>query len=217
MAERTTLKDAVRQAVFRSLLANGYDGTSFQVVSDAVGKTRAHVQYHFPKKTAFATEFLGEVMGIIDVFLRARGLNMREDPLAYLHVMAQVFYHFLLGNEACRRFTAEFLSSREITAEVLAMETDWVFGEGDFDEFTAQDVVVATGGVYELLYQELNAGIVPNANRAARRTTIGCFVLKPDKIPAVAALCDELQMTDAELSGAVRFIFDELDLAEFAA
>lgn len=217
MAEKTTLKDAVRQAAYRSLLANGYQATSFQVVGDAVGKTRAHVQYHFPKKTAFATSFLGEVMEAIDVLLRARGLSLNEDPLAYLYVMAQVFYHFLLDSEPCRRFTAEFLSSREITAEVLSMETGWVFAAGDFEEFSAQDIVVATGGVYELLYQELNAGIVPNANRAARRTTIGCYVLRPEKIASVAARCDELQMPEDDLARAVRFIFEELGLEEFAS
>lgn len=155
----------IHDAACRLLARKGYEGTSYRDVAEESGFDRGHVQYYFPNKKLFATQFYRRMLELSAEFLGTQGTTLDiERPIVFSHKVGQIDYAFLQMNEQMRRLTGEMLEYRSIGQMLIGIETEWMAqhafslvdhreaGDG-FDEF-----VFWNGGVFECLHAAASAG-----------------------------------------------------------
>lgn len=154
---------SIADASWRLFGEKGYDATSYGDVSAASGVNRATVQHYFPRKEMMASINLER--------LRSCAVAVAEDaaapdapPFARLYVLGQVYLASLMSCEAARTFLCDVLDRRLLTDETISADFNWSieyvlgrsFAEGD--EAVRDDMVVAMGGLYELMFRCVREG-----------------------------------------------------------
>lgn len=157
------LQSSLEQALYESLCSNGLDGTSYQLLADRVGISRALVQHYYPKKIDFAMGFLKRVMAaaceILGIESYAKG-----DPIGYLDTYRAscLYYSYLLDEDGARPLLFSILKDRELTDELMHQHYEWglQFTNPSLPsyELRSQDLIEAWGGFYELMYFSIKQG-----------------------------------------------------------
>lgn len=147
----------IEAAAFRLFREVGYRLTSYSKIAEESGLGRPLVQYYFPKKEDLATGFILRVLEEITTLVK-----QPDDisNLGYITRVGQVYYSFLLADEAMRRLTLDLLSSRQMTSRVIEANTmytvPFVVEGGADDERMVEASIKAVGGVYELMFRSLD-------------------------------------------------------------
>lgn len=165
-------KQEIADTACRCLLLYGYHATSYQLIAAQSGHSKSLVQYHFAKKELFISVFFKKLTVLIEDCLYALRPEF-SSPFAASYCMGQVYFSFLILNEQLRRFTAEVISSREFTEELLLFNEDWCRSffnvPPELAEQMTDTVTMAVGGSYELLYRSLKYHREVDACRIAQQ------------------------------------------------
>lgn len=136
----------------------GYTDTSYADVARASGINRATVQHYFPKKELMASQNLVRLRGCA-VERAGKEFPDAQEPFARLYLLGQIYIAALMSCAASRRFISGVLENRLLTDETINSDFEWSL-EYVFDaamreagEGLRQDIVVAMGGLYELMFQ----------------------------------------------------------------
>jgi AcrR family transcriptional regulator len=188
-----TTRELVRRAAYASFVEVGYTRTTYQRIADRIGRDRALVQYHVPKKERLAVEFLGTLLERAESSLLDHDLVPDREPVAYRFVLAQLYFATLSANQL-RGFTADILEIRTIVEELVDYDVAWnvAFVEPTPDErqTVVDDTVMGIGGAYELLYRRLREGRATEPTDLARRTLQIGLPQEHRNDPSVPALLD---------------------------
>lgn len=151
------LRESLEGVLRRSLVARGLNATSYQLVAEEAGISRALVQYYYPRKMDFAINFLekatlsaAEILGIDAYAENAR--------LSYLDAyrIGCLYYGFLLDEEGGQLLLFDILKDRELADELMYLHYAWGLVNIDptrpAHESRSQDVIQTWGGFYELMY-----------------------------------------------------------------
>lgn len=140
----------------------GYKLTSYTMIAEEGGVGRPLVQYYFPKKDDIATSFILRILDSIADLVDAAGKSS-ELPQGRLAQLGQVYYAFLLSDEAMRRLALDLLSSRHVTGRVIEANAAYTIPllnpSADDSTRFVEASVKATGGVYELMFRGLERGL----------------------------------------------------------
>ena len=151
-------RNEIRKAAFLLFRKIGYKTTSYSMIAEESKQGRPLVQYYYPKKEEIALEFLVEAMQTILSQLESD--RQADAMVATLH-FGQLYYTFLLYDEDMQRFTSEVLESRSVTSRLVQLNAKWSLpesGTAEDEERITSASIRATGGVYELLYLQLQDG-----------------------------------------------------------
>ena len=163
----------IRKAAFRLFRTVGYKSTSYSMIAEESGQGRPLVQYYYPKKEQFALEFILEALQIINDLLTGSDCDS-TDPAVHTTRLGQIYYGFLLYDDAMRTFTKELLAKRDISSQIVSINAEESL-PGIVDEPDAERMknasIQATGGVYELLYLSLLAGVVMSPGECSVKNT----------------------------------------------
>ena len=158
--ENLALKRQLEDALRAHLSDAGLDATSYQVVADELGISRALVQHYYPRKMDFAAYFLetllvniANILGI-DSYAKGARLATRD---AYL--MGCLYYEYLLDPDGGRRLLFDILKNRELADELMYHHYQWGLANVDpsrprFEE-RSQEVIKVWGGFYDLMYHSI--------------------------------------------------------------
>jgi AcrR family transcriptional regulator len=154
---------AIVSTAFGLMLTEGYRKTTYERIAAESGQEPSLLTYYFPTKGDLAVELVCEVMRRITAELEEAGL-FGEEPEVRVMQADQVYYAFLLHDEASRRFTHEILTDRSITGRIVstdAKETIPLYAENstEADEEAVREAgIKATGGLYEVLRLRIEEG-----------------------------------------------------------
>lgn len=149
----------VRRASFRLFMEQGYTKTTYRSIAEACGRERSTVQSLFPEKSLLATDLLNRLVYGCQKFSEENGLAS-DNPISSLKVIGRLYFGFLLSS-VMRRFTVDVAADRSITSSSLLFNEDWVREflsiEGADLDRCMNSFVLAMGGGYEIVYQDLKA------------------------------------------------------------
>jgi AcrR family transcriptional regulator len=154
-------REAIAAEAWRLFFELGYEETTYQAVADRCGVTRALVQHYFPAKIDFAVGLFRDILNKLALALDGFPYEHRFQNLL---LIGESFFGYLLKNTNSRRLTVDILSSRTLTAKVLAFNIEWAEGfikiapSPQYVETFSDNVTSAMGGFYELLFQKLSQG-----------------------------------------------------------
>lgn len=153
-------RNDIRKTAFLLFRKLGYKATSYSMIAEESGQGRPLVQYYYPKKEEIAIEFIEEALKTIIQTVQFDSALSDTPELQTLHT-GQLYYSFLLWDEDMRRFTKEVLENRAISSHLVEVNADrslpHLVTEQDVEPVRAISIK-ATGGVYELLYLQLQKG-----------------------------------------------------------
>ena len=207
----TARRNLMLDAAFKLFKEKGYEHTTYQDISDAMGTTRTIVQSYFPKKTRFTEEIYNEILRLS--YRSVVDLGIGDDsPNKTLSMTCQVFFSYLLNGAPMQRFTKTTLSVREGTAKNIVTEIPWIvdFCKGYFedDDLLGIGYLMALGGAYEVIYRNLCNGI-PTDTMLLTNFAVSTFI-------TIAGTPDEdkvkllMRIPDEQLVACCRYIDDNL-------
>lgn len=160
---------SIRAATWRLFLERGIEATSYTDISRASGISRPLVQRYFPKKELLVKECVAAIRTAA-VRTCDEALDMPDDPLTRLYLLGQVNVAEYFHSEGIRRIMLDVFSSRLLTQQTIDDGFLWTVAEilPDRPELARTDepdeLIMATGGLYELLYVYLAKGATPDCS-----------------------------------------------------
>lgn len=155
-------KKSIEHAAFKAFVDKGFNATSYTDIAKASGQTRSLVQYYFPKKEDLIVSFLTEALEYIGEF-SSSVFDEDKTPFEKVFAGGQIYYSLLLANENMKRFTFDMISSRYAINKVIQINGQWSFAQMGIPEDKVEQYqkvhIFSSGGMYELLYSELEKGI----------------------------------------------------------
>ncbi len=154
------LRNDLETALYRSLVTRGLDATSYQLVADEAGISRALVQHYYPRKMDFAVEYLN---GLLSTIADMLGIAEYGAPsrLSYLdaHRIGCLYYGYLLSKDGARLLLYDMLKDRNLADELMRGHYEWGLENLDPSrpkfESRSQRVIEVWGGFYELMYYSI--------------------------------------------------------------
>ena len=152
----------IKQAAYDQLLTVGFENTTYRSIADACGVARTAVQNYYPSKTALALSFFEDLLTAIRNSVNKNNLH-QDSEFDTMFCIGQSFFMLLMSGRGARKLLLDLTSSRDITSDVLNFEYAWGVeflspGRTVTNEQFMDDILVAMGGYYELLYNYLKDG-----------------------------------------------------------
>lgn len=147
----------ILDASWRLFGEKGYANTSYADISRESGINRATVQHYFPKKEFIASGNLVRLRSCAVEKMMSEYPDVTE-PFARLFVLGQIYLAALMSSESSRCFMCGILENRLLTSGTIDSDFAWslefILGTTmqAANPSLAQDIVVAMGGLYELMY-----------------------------------------------------------------
>lgn len=202
-ARNQQTEQAIRSAAWRLFFDRGFAATSYTDLAEASGVSRSLVQRYVPKKELLVGWCVAEIRrAATEVCDEA--YPQRLGPLERLYLRGQASIAAYFACEGIGRLMLDVLSSRELTQQTIVEGFRWTVEHTlpdrpelhDIDE--PDEIVMATGGLYELVYVYLLKGRTPDV-AAVTLPSVQTFgrvfgVPKPaEGLEAYAIAPDELQ------------------------
>lgn len=144
-------------------LEKGYNGTTYSDIAAACGVSKISVQNNFPLKSMLAAANL-ERLRFCAAKVEHDEFPAVEDSFTKLYLLGQIYIAALLSREGTRMFFKDILESRLLTEETISNDFRWsleyAFGTMEAakpSDRLRDDLIVAMGGLYELIYFGLAA------------------------------------------------------------
>ena len=202
-ARNQQTEQAIRSAAWRLFFDRGFAATSYTDLAEASGVSRSLVQRYVPKKELLVGWCVAEIRrAAVEVCDEA--FPQRLGPLERLYLRGQASVATYFACEGIGRLMLDVLSSRELTQQTIAEGFRWTVSHTLPDRIDLQEadepdeIVMATGGLYELVYAYLLRDRTPDiasVTLPSVRTFGGVFgVSEPTEgLEAYAIAPDELK------------------------
>jgi len=163
-------EQAIRSAALRLFLQKGYAATSYTDLAEQSGVARTLVQRYYPKKDLLA---IGCVVAVREAAVRAcdEAFPVEAHPLVRLYLRGQVNVATYSACDGIRKLMTDVLRDRDLTRKAIAEGFEWTMSEAlhnatwtTGDELP-DEMLMAMGGLYEVVYAYLTRGEVPPVAR----------------------------------------------------
>lgn len=154
------LREKLELVIQDCLEKRGLDETSYQLVSERAGISRALVQHYYPSKFDFAVSYLNKLLDtiaeVLDIVEYSDHSKITYDEAA---MMGCLYYGYLLSRDGGRLLLFDILKNRELADELMRGHYEWCLrwldtSLSDF-EHRPQSIIENMGGFYELMYNSI--------------------------------------------------------------
>lgn len=157
--------EAIVRAAKALFVAKGYNATSYSDLARESGVNRATVQDYFPKKRLLAVSQMQELREV-STAIAAQEFPQHASSFAQHYLLGQIYLSALLSCEESRRLLCDILQDRSLMEDEIESDLFWsadFVSTGQLDhaperEENFQDMVMAMGGLYELMYYSVQTG-----------------------------------------------------------
>ncbi len=168
---------AIQAAAWRLFRQKGCEAASYTELAQASGVSRPLVQRYYPRKSLLVDACLVSVRDASAEVCDA-AYPARVHPLARLYLRGQVNIAAYFADVGTRRFMTDVFASRELTRQTIVDGFMWTVeqtlpeGAAARTQDEPDEVLMATGGLYELVYAYLLADRMPDVPRATMPSVI---------------------------------------------
>lgn len=163
----TETERAIRVATWQLFLEKGVEATSYTDISLCSGIARPLVQRYFPKKELLVQDCVAAIRDSASDICDATFPD-KTDPLVRLYLLGQINVAEYFCCDGLRHIMLDVFASRRYTQQTIDDSFRWTIAKilPDRPELARMDepddLIMAMGGLYELLYVYLTRGTTPS-------------------------------------------------------
>lgn len=193
---------------------HGYNNTSYQMISDAVGESRALIQYYIPKKTDFVTTFF-EALGTCTAEVLQQHNRLTDDSYIDLYLTGQVYFTYLAKNEPTKKFVVDVLEDRSLSDSVLLMNSNWVqdFLNAESEEARANNLrttLIRGGGLLTYIHYCITNNLQAEVLSVVKENTQDRMIREGVPTDIVFSLLEPYLLSEETLDLLVKDLDDRL-------
>ena len=117
--KNTEERERIQRNAFDLFSTKGIEASSFADIAKSSFVTKSLVQYYFPKKDKFITDFVQKSMDCVQKISEQSPGFSQKDPLEKLIFIAYIQFYFAMYNDKMSRLSIDILRDRAITKTVI--------------------------------------------------------------------------------------------------
>lgn len=118
-------KNRIRDVAFTLISKSGFDNTSISDIAKEADISKSLVQYYFPKKDQFLSDFINRSLGVVETIVNESELKLNGD-IERLWAIAYLQYYCAMYNPKMNFLRMDILKDRSITNFVSKEAIEWI-------------------------------------------------------------------------------------------
>ena len=149
-------KEDIKLTVFKLLHEKGFEKTTYQAIADMSGYEKTLVQYHFPQKNLFITQYLDFLISAVMEYISDKSMHFNENGLSFI-VHSKIYTHLLLHEDLIHNITIRVVQNREVLTYMQDFQEQSAINllkvEPEFEKDLRYLLLFAQGGLFDLIYR----------------------------------------------------------------
>lgn len=162
----------IRDVAYKVFSEKGFENTSFSDIAKGASVTKSLVQYYYPKKEQFISDFINSSLSAVTQIVQTDLDYEFEHELGKLYAVGYAQFYFAMYNERMNSLRMDVLRERSNTELVANIAIDWILANTDAiptgDEKGEENVrnmlIFIVGGAFDYLYNCMEHGISYDLN-----------------------------------------------------
>jgi len=168
-------KEDIKLSIFKLLHEKGFEKTTFQAIADASGYKKTLVQYHFPQKNQFITQYLDFLISAVMEYALRNRLSFHENGLGFI-VRSKIYTHLILHKELIQNVTIHVVKDREILTYMQIFHEQTAIKLLSVDSKYVEELhfllLFAQGGHFDLIYRMIQGEMKCDVHKLLAQTLI---------------------------------------------
>lgn len=160
-------RNRIRDVAFNVFSTKGFENSSFSDIAKEASVSKSLVQYYFPKKEQFISDFIDKSLSAVTQIVR-EDLDLQFDhELGELYAIGYAQFYFAMHNEKMNSLRMDIIRDRGNTEMVVKHGIDWLVSNTkaiqvetpEQVEACKKTLVFVVGGAFDYLYDCMLYGV----------------------------------------------------------
>lgn len=160
-------RNRIRDVAFNVFSNKGFENSSFSDIAKEASVSKSLVQYYFPKKEQFISDFIDKSLSAVTQIVR-EDLDLQFDhELGELYAIGYAQFYFAMHNEKMNSLRMDIIRDRGNTEMVVKHGIDWLVSNTkaiqvetpEQVEACKKTLVFVVGGAFDYLYDCMLYGV----------------------------------------------------------
>ncbi|MBR1704665.1 MAG: TetR/AcrR family transcriptional regulator [Clostridia bacterium] len=160
-------RNRIRDVAFNVFASKGFENSSFSDIAKEAAVSKSLVQYYFPKKEQFISDFIDRSLSAVEQIV-AEDLDVEyEHELGKLYAIGYAQFYFAMYNEKMNSLRMDIMRDRGNTEMVVKNGIDWILENTsaiptdtpEKEELIKKTLVFVVGGAFDYLYDCMIYGV----------------------------------------------------------
>ena len=120
-------RNRIKNVAFEVLANKGFEETTFADIAKEANITKSLVQYYFPKKEQFLSEFIQKSLSIVQEMVENDKDLHLTNSVEKLYAVGFAQFYFALFNDKMKYIAMDILRDRATTKQVTDIAVDWIY------------------------------------------------------------------------------------------
>lgn len=160
-------RNRIRDVAFSVFSSKGFENSSFSDIAKEASVSKSLVQYYFPKKEQFISDFIDKSLTGVSQIVREDLDIPFEHELGELYAIGYAQFYFAMYNEKMNALRMDILRDRGNTEMVVKHGIDWLMNNTNAVQVETPEqieackktVVFVIGGAFDYLYDCMMYGV----------------------------------------------------------
>ena len=142
-------RNRIRDVAFNVLSSKGFENSSFSDIAKEASVSKSLVQYYFPKKEQFISDFIDKSLSAVQDIVREDLDITYEHELGELYAIGYCQFYFAMYNDRMNSLRLDIIRDRGNTEMVVKHAIDWLISNTN----------AIIGGAFDYLYDCMLYGV----------------------------------------------------------
>lgn len=160
-------RNRIRDVAFNVFSSKGFENSSFSDIAKEASVSKSLVQYYFPKKEQFISDFIDRSLSAVEQIIEEDLDVEYEHELGKLYAIGYAQFYFAMYNEKMNTLRMDILRDRGNTEIVMKNALDWLVENTraiqvqtpEEVEQVKRTLVFVVGGAFDYLYDCMLYGV----------------------------------------------------------
>lgn len=160
-------RNRIRDVAFNVFSTKGFENSSFSDIAKEASVSKSLVQYYFPKKEQFISDFIDKSLNAVRQIVREDLDIQYEHELGELYAIGFAQFYFAMYNEKMNSLRMDIIRDRGNTEMVVKHGIDWIVENTNAIQVETPEEVEAckralvfvVGGAFDYLYDCMLYGV----------------------------------------------------------
>ncbi len=156
----------IRDVAFGVFARQGFENSSFSDIAKAASVSKSLVQYYFPKKEQFLSDFIDRSLAVVSEIV-GQDLDCEfRHSLGKLYAIGYAQFYFAMYNERMNSLRMDIIRDRANTEMVVRHGVEWLAthtdaiptGAAEEEALARKTLIYVVGGAFDYMFDCMSTG-----------------------------------------------------------